>query len=166
MVESTGSPRLMETLRLTPHESVTVRSVEDGLLEVEAVYEPGKRPPPPHFHPAQDESFEVLEGVVRVRIDGAARDVAAGESFEVARGTVHQMWNPSPVKARVRWQTRPASRTLQWFRALDALNQSGSAGPLARAGLLREYRDVFRLAIRPRWLVEAMLLLLTLRRHP
>ena len=65
------------------------------------------------------------------------------------------MWNASDRPARVRWETRPAGRTEQWFAALDALQRegrvqdNGQPGPLAFGVYLTEYRDVFRLAVAP-----------------
>jgi hypothetical protein len=76
------------------------------------------------------------------------------------------MWNPSGETARVRWQTKPAGRTLEWFQSLDALQREGRVrrngvpGPLALAVLLNEYRDVFRLAGPPEPLVRIAFALL------
>ncbi len=81
-----------------------------------------------HFHPAQDEHFEVLAGTMRVKVDGAERDLAAGEEIDIRRGQVHQMWNPGDVRARVAWRTSPGLRTEQWFRAIDALHREGKVG--------------------------------------
>ncbi|HEV2727449.1 MAG TPA: cupin domain-containing protein, partial [Solirubrobacterales bacterium] len=120
-------------------------------LEVLVTYLHGD-PPPRHFHPEQDERFEVIEGTVRVEIEGEVRDLEAGDSLEIPRGTVHRLWNPDDELARATWQTLPAGRTEQWFRALDALHREGRTGkdgqpgPLAFGVLLSEYRDVFRLA--------------------
>ena len=131
------------------------------MLEVEAAYGPAGRPPPKHLHPSQDEHFEVLAGVVRVRAGGEDRLLRPGDTFDVPRGTVHQMWNPGGEPARVLWQTLPAGRTEQWFRAIDALHRQGRVGrngmpgPLAFGVLLREYRDVFRLPVRPEPLLRA-----------
>jgi quercetin dioxygenase-like cupin family protein len=86
------------------------------LLEMEATYSGEGAMPPPHFHPAQDERFEVLEGAVLVVVDGEERRHGAGEAFEVPAGTVHQMGGDGP--ARVRWEVRPALRTAEFFEAL------------------------------------------------
>lgn len=143
---------MSETLKLTASESVSVVDSTAGSLEVEATYGGGGKAPPGHLHPAQDEHFEVLEGRLRVRIDGAERELTAGESIEIPRGSVHQMWSPGGENARVRWTTTPAGRTLQWFRELHELQlagkaaSSGAPSPLAMGVLLSEYRDVFRLA--------------------
>lgn len=149
-------------LKLTPSESLEVRSSTPGALEVEATYGPGGSAPPKHFHPSQDEHFEVLSGAIQVRVDGEERELRPGEAIEIARGSVHQMWNPGTEPARVRWQTAPAGRTEQWFRAIDALHREGRVGrngmpgPLAFGVLLSEYRDVFRLAVGPDWLLRPL----------
>jgi mannose-6-phosphate isomerase-like protein (cupin superfamily) len=143
---------MTERYELTPSEAVTIRESSPAALVVEAEYGPGGTPPPKHFHPDQDERFEVLEGTLRVRVAGDERDVGAGESVEIPRGAVHQMWNAGTVPAKVNWTTSPRGRTEQWFRELGALRASGRVGrdgmpgPLAFAVLLTEYRDVFRLA--------------------
>ncbi len=148
-----------DRLKLTPTESVEIRSSTEEALEVEATYGTGAKPPPRHFHPSQDERFEVLSGSIRVRVDGDERPLAAGEEIEIPRGAEHQIWNPSSEPARVLWRTSPGGRTEQWFRAIDRLHREGRVGgngmpgPLAFAVLLTEYRDVFRLA-GPDWLLR------------
>ena len=140
-----------ETLRLTPTESVTIRRSKSDLLEVEAVYGPGGKPPPRHFHPSQDEHFEVLEGAVRVRAGEEEGLLAAGETIDIPRGTPHQIWNPENAPARVRWETRPRGRTEEWFRGVDAAQPEGEGkpDPLALAAMLDAYDDTFRLAVGP-----------------
>jgi mannose-6-phosphate isomerase-like protein (cupin superfamily) len=140
-----------EKLSLGPHDSLEIRSSTPEALEVEASYRAGGSPPPAHFHPAQDERFEVLEGAMRVRVDGEERDLEAGDEMEIGRGQVHQMWNPGSEPARVRWVTTPAGRTEQWFRTLDGLFGEDGAVAARRevdfGVLLEEYSDVFRLAL-------------------
>lgn len=141
-----------ETLKITPTAHVTVVEHTPGLLVLEAGYGPASKPPPPHLHPAQDERFTVLEGTLGVRVGGAEHTLGVGDTLDVPRETVHQMWNLAQAPARVRWEVRPAGRTLEWFRAFDALHRSGQVAgnglpkPHHLAALLTEYRDVFRLA--------------------
>jgi mannose-6-phosphate isomerase-like protein (cupin superfamily) len=135
---------MAETLKLTPSESVTIRQSAPDVLEVEASYGPGGKPPPAHYHPAQDEHFEVLEGTLRAKVGGDERDLAPGAVLDIPQGTPHQMWNPGEQRARVIWQTRPALRTEDWFRSIDGLLREGGAGPDFGA-LLSEFDDVFRL---------------------
>ena len=119
---------------------------------MQVTYSRGGDPPPAHFHPEQDERFEVLAGELRAKVDGRERTLRPGDTLEIPRGTPHQMWNAGAQDARVSWTTTPAGRTLEWFRGLDSLQRSGRVGrngmpgPLAFAVYLTEYRDVFRLA--------------------
>jgi quercetin dioxygenase-like cupin family protein len=117
----------------------------DGEVHGQRVeYLPGSPFPPSHFHPAQDEYFEVESGAMVFVIGGAERVVTAGEAIEVARGAPHQAKNASDTEsAVVRWETRPALRTTEFFATVAQL---GQAGPLDAALLAYEYRDVFRLA--------------------
>jgi quercetin dioxygenase-like cupin family protein len=133
-----------DTLHLTPHESVEIREHKADVLEVEGRWDAHGTPPPKHYHPAQDETFEVLAGELTARIDGVEGRFAAGETFEVPRGAVHQIWNTGDEPARAIWRTSPAGRTAQWFQDLAALGSS--PGPLAFGVYLTEYSDVIRLA--------------------
>jgi quercetin dioxygenase-like cupin family protein len=143
---------MAETLMLTGSESVTIRQSSAEVLEVEGSYGPQGKAPPAHYHPAQDEHFEVLEGSLRAKVGDEVHDLNTGDVLDIPRGTPHQMWNPGDQRARVRWQTQPALRTEQWFRSIDALHREGRVGangmpgPLAFAAFLSEYDDIFRLA--------------------
>jgi len=135
---------MAETLQLTASESLEVQSSSAELLEVIASYGPAGHPPPPHFHPAQDEHFEVLEGRLSTKIDGIERELGPGEQIEIPRGVPHQMWNASPEPARVRWQTRPGGRTIEWFRGIDRLHREDNLE--AGAELLAQFEDTIRIA--------------------
>ena len=86
------------------------------LLEMEASYGGTGVFPPEHFHPRQEEQFEVLDGSVRAIVDGAERRYDTGDTFSVPAGTPHQMTADEP--ARLRWQVRPALRTADFFERL------------------------------------------------
>ena len=51
----------------------TAAETDGELLEMEAMYEPGSVEPPEHFHPKQDERFEILAGTMEARIGGDFR---------------------------------------------------------------------------------------------
>jgi len=162
---------MADELKLTPTESVIIRSSEPGLLEVEGIWAPPdrppqtsrpNRPPPKHFHPNQDEHFEVIVGTLRARVDGAEHELSQGDALDIPRGAVHQMWNGGETEARASWQTRPAGRTEEWFRAVDAAIRreeqggGGTPGPLAFGALLSEFDDVFRLALAPQLVMRPL----------
>jgi uncharacterized cupin superfamily protein len=66
--------------------------------------DPGTHPGRPiaglHRHNSDDEAWHVLEGTLGFRLDGEEREVRAGESLLVTRGTAHSFWNPADVPAR------------------------------------------------------------------
>jgi mannose-6-phosphate isomerase-like protein (cupin superfamily) len=103
------------------------------LLEMEATYGEGSALPPEHFHPSQDERFEVLDGAVLTVIGGVKRRYEKGETFDVPAGTRLQMTGDGV--ARVRWQVRPALRTAEFFERLYS-------------GAGEDLRDEFREEIR------------------
>jgi mannose-6-phosphate isomerase-like protein (cupin superfamily) len=154
---------MADTLRLTPHETVTIRKSSSELLEVEGNWGPAGRPPPPHYHPAQDEHFEVLEGTLTAKLEGEEFDLGPGKKLDVRKGTHHQIWNRGTVPTRALWQTRPAGRTEEWFRSIDRLiregrvGSNGMPGPLAFGVFLTEYRDVFRLGVAPDFITRPLL---------
>lgn len=148
-------PNESQRLKLTPGESLWIVSSDSGALVVEATYGAAGEPPPKHLHPAQDESFEILEGSLHVKVKGDERVLEAGETIVIPRGTSHQMWNAAATAARVRWTTSPAGRTEEWFRALDSLQQQGKVdgkglpAPLSFARVAAGFEDTFRLAVGP-----------------
>ena len=81
---------------------------------MEAAYAAGESPPPPHYHPSQDEHFEVLEGAIALKVGHERSVVRAGESFDIPRGVDHSL-GPADGPARVRWEVRPALRTEQFL---------------------------------------------------
>ncbi len=134
----------MEELAIGPGTMLRVVAEDEQALELEATYVGGGAPPPAHLHPAQDEHFEILEGTMRALVAGQARTLGVGETLDIPRGTVHQMWNEGEAQAIVSWRTTPAGRTLDWFRELAAaVRGEGREDP---STLLADYSDVFRLA--------------------
>jgi mannose-6-phosphate isomerase-like protein (cupin superfamily) len=66
--------------------------------------DPGTHPGRPiaglHLHRSDDEAWIVLEGRLGFRVGEEEREVLAGDSLLVARGTPHSYWNPSSEAAR------------------------------------------------------------------
>ena len=133
-----GADHRARTLSVGPHERITIVRETPELLELEADYDPGGSPPPAHYHPAQDEHFEVLAGAVRVRLLDGERELATGETIEIPRGAAHQFWNSGTEAARVRWEVRPALRTATFFERI-----ARSRTPFGKlAAVLRHRREI------------------------
>jgi quercetin dioxygenase-like cupin family protein len=129
-----------DTIRLGEHEVLRVLRDDPDLLELEATYDAGGSAPPAHYHPSQDEHFEVLAGSVRCRTSAGERDLALGETIDIPRGTVHQFWNPGGDPALVLWQVRPALRTRDFFAAIGR-----SKTPAGKIAAVAKYHKEFRL---------------------
>ena len=132
------------------------------LLEVESVYtKPIPSRPPTHYHPRQEERFEVLAGKLDVLVDGQERTLEEGEILILPAGVPHEMWS-AEAGTRVNWQTRPALKTEAFFETVWGLAKDGKVNDkgvpnLLRAALIaREYEDEFRLASPP-WAVQRIL---------
>jgi quercetin dioxygenase-like cupin family protein len=69
---------------------------------------PGGHVPARHRHPNQEESFTVLDGLMRFRVGRRHVTAGPGEIVRVAPGTVHHFANPGPVPAHVSVETTPA----------------------------------------------------------
>lgn len=146
--------------QLTAKQQVVLRKTADetggALLEMQATYQPGGTFPPLHYHPRQDEHFEVLEGEIEVQIAGAQATFRAGQSFDIPRGTPHTFRNSGAEQASLIWQVRPALKTQQFYETLWGLaadgktNQDGVPDLLQAAVLMQAYADEFVLASPPR----------------
>lgn len=117
-------------------------------LVVEITYAGTGNRPPAHFHPSQEEHFEVLEGEIHALADGEERTLRPGDELHVPAGTTHQMW--ADVPSRQRWTTTPALRTERFFETIWGLQQDGQTPSLHHAALImRHFSDEFRLASPP-----------------
>jgi mannose-6-phosphate isomerase-like protein (cupin superfamily) len=142
-----------ETYELHDAERVTIRHHAPDLLEVAAEWQPeGRGKPLAHRHPRQAERFVVEDGALSIELDGVTRVLGPGDELDVPAGTAHRMWNAGPAVCRATWQTRPALRTAEFWRAMDAArtmrptDAHGLLTPVAAAPLLHEYRHEFQLA--------------------
>lgn len=127
----------------------TANETAGALLEMEAYYKPGSQYPPEHYHPLQDEHFEVTEGTLHVRLNGVQMTYVAGQSFDIPRGTSHSFRNGGDDEASVIWQVRPALKTQQFYETLWGLaadgktNQVGMPNLLQIAVMMQDYADEF-----------------------
>ena len=122
-------------------------------LVVETTYRAGGPPAVVHLHPRQEERFEVLSGAVRVSVNGERRTLRQGELLVIPPGTPHSFGGDPDEDARVRWETRPALRTAEFFENTFGLAADGRVSPrtgvpgiLQFAVMAQEYADEFRLA--------------------
>ena len=115
------------------------------LLEFDVVGRPRGLIAQEHVHPQQSERHEVIEGRMRIRVDGRMRVLEPGDVIETPAGTAHRHTGAGDDAARVRLQLRPARRTEAWLERIAAMDRDGEfmrtgwPHPLAGARLLRDF---------------------------
>ena len=153
----------MEDVLAFPHVPSTIRILRTGretggeLLEVEESRpaDADRRGPPVHRHPRQEESFEVIEGRMWVRVGSDERMLSAGESVTMPPGAAHTFRNASAGPLRHFTRFRPAGRMEEFFRIASALDRAGRLSPngfpdlLDAAVLARSFRDDMVLVFPP-----------------
>jgi quercetin dioxygenase-like cupin family protein len=132
------------------------------LLEIESTFAPGSKEPPAHYHPYQTEDFTVIDGTINVRLGDKIKSFQKGESFHIAAGQVHSMWNSSSSNAVLNWKTRPAMETKKLFETMVGLandnrtNEDGRPGLLQAIATVNRFSKEYRLA-RPSFWVQKLL---------
>jgi quercetin dioxygenase-like cupin family protein len=99
-------------------------------LLMEVRLPPGRSGPPPHIHPLQSESFEVIDGTLSVRIAGDRLEVDAGGRITVDANRLHSWRNAGKGTVRFRVEVTPALNREWMLREIFAsCNRRGSAKP-------------------------------------
>ncbi len=115
----------------------TAGSTGGALLEMNVWYKPNSFPPPAHYHPDQEEHFQVLSGAFHTIIDGHEQSYQPGESFTVPPGVPHAMHNSSHDVGQLLWQVRPALETEIFFETLWGLARDGKVNDQGVPNLLQ-----------------------------
>jgi mannose-6-phosphate isomerase-like protein (cupin superfamily) len=120
-----------------------IDQLDDQLLAMEAHYRGDAPLAQAHYHPSQDERFEVLSGRIHAVIGGQELWFGEGQTFDIPAGPSHQMAAEGPT--RLRWEVRPALRTAEFFERFYHALDNGFPEGTTRQEFLAEYADVFRL---------------------
>jgi quercetin dioxygenase-like cupin family protein len=106
----------------------------------------------PHFHPRQQERFEIKSGLIRLRSEGREELLCAGDVRTIAPGTTHSWGDAAGGETLVTVRLTPALRSEAFFGSFCRVANEGHASakamprnPLRLAVLAHEYRDVARL---------------------
>jgi quercetin dioxygenase-like cupin family protein len=121
----------------------TAEDTQGELLQFDYFLSPQRVTGAEHFHPKQEERFEVVKGRVRGHVDGQERTVSAGESAVMPPGAWHLWWNDGEEEAQLLVEVRPALRTEQFYEVMAEVKMSerGIPNPLHGALVMRAYRD-------------------------
>jgi quercetin dioxygenase-like cupin family protein len=113
-----------------------------------------------HIHPDIGERFVVLSGTLGTRLNGAERELHAGEEATAAPGMAHDWWNAGEEDASVLVEVDGPREQAPRFEAMIATifglandgrtNTKGLPSPLQLALLAQEFDDVIRFTSPPR----------------
>ena len=94
-------------------------------VELEITIPPSSAGPPPHFHPRQEEQWQVLAGTLEVQVDGDWRTLREGESATIPAGHVHTLRNRTNETVRVLDVHVPALDFQDYMLDLHRLAEEG-----------------------------------------
>jgi hypothetical protein len=130
---------------------------------VETIVQPHGFVAAAHVHPYQTERFEVVKGLLCLRIGNKELLAQPGNVAVVAPGTAHRFWNAGKEEARFLCEVRPALRfeslieTMFTLAAEGKTDRKGLANPLRLAVIARAHFDTVRLPFPPAVLQRAAL---------
>ncbi len=104
---------------------------------------------PPHYHPAQTETYDVHAGVLEISVDGHRHEVGPGDKCEIPPGVVHDLKVRGQEPVEVMNSLDPGLRGQEFLSATARLIDEGKITSLTgvRSGIyvaliFKEYRDV------------------------
>ena len=94
-----------------------------------------------HVHTGQTEHYEVIEGAMRLVVDGREHLLGPGDEMETPAGVAHRQLPGGIGEGRVRVTVRPAGRTEEFLRRLTTLryNRFGYPRPVDAATFVRDF---------------------------
>jgi quercetin dioxygenase-like cupin family protein len=132
-------------------------------LLVETIVRPRGFVAAAHVHPYQTERFEVLEGLLGLRVGEQELLAKRGDVALVPPGAPHRFWNAGEGAARFLCEMRPALRfeslieTMFTLAAEGKTNRKGLPNPLRLAVIAKAHFDTVRLPFPPAGLQRAAL---------
>ena len=117
-------------------------SREGNILRAEVFADPGGDVPR-HFHPSQEERFEVLAGHVRFDVDGQRIEGGPGTRVTAPAGAKHAFRNIGQLEAHLRVEVEPPMDLQSFLEEAAALAR---AGRYTRRGMPTSPRAVVELA--------------------
>jgi uncharacterized protein YndB with AHSA1/START domain len=96
-----------------------------------------------HVHSVQTERFEMLDGSMRIIMDGREHVLEPGDAIEIPAGTPHRQLPAGAGDGRVRVQHRPGGRTVELLERFAAmrLNRWGYPWPRDGLALVRDFPE-------------------------
>jgi len=139
----------------------TSRQTGGEYVEIELSADPDAFVAAAHVHPAQTETFEVLEGTLAAKVDGTVQTAGAGDILVVEAGQAHKWWNGGDSRLVFRCKIRPALQFESLIETMFSLavdgktNKKGMPNPFRLAVVARAHLDTVVLPFPPVWMQKA-----------
>jgi mannose-6-phosphate isomerase-like protein (cupin superfamily) len=127
-------------------------------VKIELLAEPGAVVAAAHVHPQQEERFEILAGVMGLKVDGEKLEARPGDVLVVDAGLAHKWWNAGDTDLVFRCTVRPAGKFESLIETMFSLaadgktNRKGMPNPLRLAVVAQHHFDDVVLPVAPVWL--------------
>jgi quercetin dioxygenase-like cupin family protein len=141
----------------------TSRQTDGEYVLIELSADPDAFVAAAHVHPAQTETFGVLEGTLAAKVDGTVHTAKAGDVLVVEPGQAHKWWNGGDSRLVFRCEIRPAFQFESLIETMFSLaadgktNKRGLPNPFRLAVVARAHLDTVVLPFPPVWAQKAAL---------
>ncbi|PCJ90969.1 MAG: hypothetical protein COA50_16880 [Flavobacteriaceae bacterium] len=131
---------------------ITEKDSNGKQLRVELWCKPNAQGTPLHYHPLQDERFEVVKGKLGVNDNGKDMFLNPGENYTVLKNSIHRFWNADKDKeVLVLVDFFPALKTEYCLETIYSLANQGKSdkggmpkNPLQLAAMMNNhYGELF-----------------------
>ncbi len=139
----------------------TSRETGGEYVEIELRARPDAFVAAAHVHPAQTETFEVIEGTLGARVAGKTLEAKPGDVLVVEPGQAHKWWNGGDSELVFRCRVSPALQFESLIETMFALandgktNEKGMPNPFRLAVIAKAHLDTVVLPFPPVWLQRA-----------
>ncbi|HZG58879.1 cupin domain-containing protein [Paenibacillus sp.] len=99
-----------------------------------------------HFHSTLEESFEAVEGVLHLELDGRQLQLRPGEKATVKRNAYHRFYNPGSTPITFLVELRPPGEFEACLRMAYGLARDGRVSPKGVPKYPLEMAVLFRLS--------------------
>jgi len=115
-------------------------------MEIRVRPGPGEWVGPDHFHPLQEERFQVVRGAPIFRIEGQERPAEPGEAVTVPVGVSHIFRNGGPEELQMISEYRPGLKSVEiFFATFFGLASDGKLTRRGRPPLLQSVLTLWEL---------------------
>jgi len=141
----------------------TARETGGEYVKIELRADPDAFVAAAHVHPAQTETFEVLQGRLGAKVAGETVAAEAGDVLVVEPGQSHKWWNAGDGELVFRCEIRPALQFEQLIETMFSLaadgrtNKRGMPNPFRLAVVAQAHLDTVVLPFPPVWMQKAAL---------